>query len=137
MHYGDIARLNDNDLAHNSFELATELSPKNVKAWNRLGDMYMLENSPQKAMIAFQNVLDIGERAMYAPQIADAQQYLSSYYRKLGLDKIADDLYDESERFYEIFGIRTPLSVGEKLAYQTILSTGNENLPSAVKSLMR
>ena len=36
---GNIARLSDNDLAHNSFELATELSPKNVRAWNRLGDM--------------------------------------------------------------------------------------------------
>ena len=133
---GNLARLSDTELAHNSFELATELSPKNVRAWNRLGDMYMLENSPQKAMIAFQNVLDIGDRILYAPQIADAQQYLAAYFKNMGLDAKADELQTESDNFYKTYGIRTPLSPIEDIVFRTILNNSAATTPTSVASLL-
>lgn len=133
---GNIARLNDIELAHNSFELATELSPKNVKAWNRLGDMYILENAPEKAFIAFQNVLDIGDMIMYAPQIADAKQYLASYFEKSGLTEKAEKMRDQSNHFYEIYGLHTPLSDAEQAVFQTLLNNSEKTLASDISVLL-
>ena len=133
---GNISRMTDIDLAHNSFELATELSPKSVKAWNRLGDMYILQNAPEKAFIAFQNVLDIGDPIMYSPQIADAQQYLAAYFEKSGLTQKAEEMREQSNRFYEIYGIRTPLTQGEQIVFQTLLNSSMDNLPTSVAVLL-
>ncbi|MBR6355775.1 MAG: hypothetical protein IKR92_02865 [Alphaproteobacteria bacterium] len=133
---GNIARLSDIELAHNSFELATEISPKNVKAWNRLGDMYILENSPEKAFIAFQNVLDIGDMIMYAPQIADAKQYLAAYFEKSGLSEKAEEMRTHSNRFYEIYGLHTPLTQAEQAVFQTLLNNSAENLVSSISVLL-
>ena len=133
---GNIARLSDIELAYNSFELATELSPKNVKAWNRLGDMYMLENAPEKAFIAFQNVLDIGDMIMYAPQIADAKQYLATYFEKSGLTEKAKTMRDQSNRFYEIYGLHTPLSDAEQAVFQTLLNNSANALASDIDILL-
>lgn len=133
---GNIARLNDIDLAHNSFELATELSPQSVRAWNRLGDMYMLENSPEKALIAFQNVLDIGDPMIYAPQIADAQQYLATYFSKSGLEEKAEEMRNQSHRFYEIYGMYTPLSSAERNVFQTLLNHSEDNLEASISALL-
>lgn len=133
---GNLARLNDIELAHNSFELATELAPKNVRAWNRLGDMYMLKDTPEKALIAFQNVLDIGDEILYAAQIADAQQYLSTYFQNMGLTAKAAEMREASNRFYEASGIRTPLSSVENIVFQTILNNSAENTPIAVAALL-
>ncbi len=133
---GNLARLDDIDLAHNSFELATEISPQNVGAWNRLGDMYMLENATQKALIAFQNVLDIADKIMYAPQIADAQQYLAAYFMQMGLTEKAEQMRQDSDRFYDTSGIRTPLTNAENMAFQAILNTGTQNLSASIKALL-
>lgn len=133
---GNIARLSDIELAHNSFELATEIAPKNVKAWNRLGDMYILENSPEKAFIAFQNVLDIGDMIMYAPQIADAKQYLAAYFEKSGLSEKAEEMRTQSDRFYEIYGLHTPLTQAEQAVFQTLLNNSAENLVPSISVLL-
>ncbi len=133
---GNIAKLGDLELAHNSFELATELSPKNVTAWSRLGDVYMLEDTKGKAMIAYQTVLDIGDRILYSEQIANAQQKLSEYYLAQGLDAKAKEMKEESTRFYETYGIATPLSNSELKVYQTLKKQNSETLPAVISALI-
>lgn len=133
---GNIAKLGDLELAHNSFELATELSPKNVTAWSRLGDVYMLEDTKGKAMIAYQTVLDIGDRILYAEQIANAQQKLSEYYLAQGLDAKAKEMKEESARFYETYGIDTPLSNSELKVYQKLKKESPETLKAVINALL-
>lgn len=133
---GNIARLNDLELAFNSFELATELSPKNVNAWNRLGDLYMLENSPEKAMIAYQSVMDIADRIMYAAQVANAQKQLAEYYQKQGMETKAAQYKEESEHFYNLYGINAPLTSSETLVYKAFVDNNDAYLPNTVNSLL-
>ena len=133
---GNIARLSDFDLAHNSYELATELSPKNVSAWNCLGDMYMQDNAKEKAMIAYQNVLDIGDRIMYAQQIAHAQKQLAEYYFTLGLETKAQQLQEESSHFYDVSGIHIPLSNSESLIFNELKNSSMTSLPIIINSLL-
>jgi len=133
---GNIAKLGDLELAHNSFELATELSPKNVTAWSRLGDIYMLEDTKSKAMIAYQTVLDIGDRILYSEQIANAQQKLSEYYLAQGLETKAKEMKEESARFYETYGIATPLSNSELKVYQTLKKENAQTLPAVISALI-
>ena len=133
---GNIARLNDIELAHDSFELATELSPKNVTAWLRLGDLFMAEKAQEKAMIAYQNVIEIGDRIMYAEQIAAAQKHLAEYFLKQGLENKAEQFKRESERFYASCGIEAPLTVSENLVYNTFSENSAAYLPSAIKTLL-
>lgn len=133
---GNIAALNDLELAHNSFELATELSPKNVNAWNRLGDLFIKENYPEKAMLAYQTVMDIADRIMYAAQIANAQKQLAEYYLKQGLETKADQYRQESERYYELYGINAPLTTSESLVYKTFVDNNDAYLPAAVDALL-
>lgn len=132
---GNLARLTDNDLAHDSFELATEIFPKSTPAWNRLGDMYMLKNLPEKAFISFQNVLDIGDPIIHAPQIADAQSYLASYFEKMGLKDKSAELRQKSDRFYDIYGTHTPLSPAEQKVFQSIMQQSAENLKTSINTL--
>lgn len=133
---GNIARLNDMELAHNSFELATELSPKNVNAWNCLGDSYMAEDAKEKAMIAYQTVLDIADRIMYARQIAHAQQQLASYYLEQGLETKAAQYQQESSNFYNAYGINAALTSGETLVYKAIADESTVHLPQAIDTLL-
>ena len=133
---GNIARLNDLELAYNSFELATELSPKNVNAWNRLGDLYILENSPEKAMIAYQSVMDVADRIMYASQVANAQKQLATYYLKQGMENKAAQYKEESENFYNLYGINAPLTASETLVYKAFVDNNDTYLPSTINSLL-
>ncbi len=133
---GNIAYLSDHELARNSYELATELSPKNVLAWSRLGDIYMQEKAIGKAMIAYQNVLDISDRILYARQIANAHKRLSEYYMTIGLEEQARQMQFLSSEFYESCGINTPLSQGEITVYKMLERDSEKNLPIAVNSLL-
>ena len=133
---GNMAGLSDAELAHNSFELATELSPKNVDAWGRLGDMYMQKKSTSKAMIAYQNVLEIGDKILYAQQIANAKKNLAAYYFKQGMEAQAQQMQEESSRFYQTYGIVTPLSQEEEFVYKTLQSDNKNMLPEAIKAIV-
>lgn len=133
---GNIARLNDLELAFNSFELATELSPKNVNAWNRLGDLFILENYPEKAMLAYQTVMDIADRIMYASQVANAQKQLAGYYLKQGMEAKAAQYQQESDRYYELYGINAPLTTSETMVYKTFVDNNDAYLPTTVNSLL-
>lgn len=133
---GNIARLTDADLAHNSFELATELSPHSTNAWSNLADVYAAENNKEKAMIAYQTVLDLGYDVMYAWQIANAQTYMSEYYENMGLESKAEDFRELSRDFYKQYGIRQPLTVKEKAAFELINSQKEQNLMPALDNLL-
>lgn len=133
---GDIAKLSDTDLAHNSFELATELSPKNVTAWNSLGDIYVLRGATEKAMIAYQNVIDIADKYLYASEIAHAQQQLASYYQKQELFSKANQLNDLSKEYYEATGISTNLTEKEIIAYNTVYNSSKQNLRNHIHDLL-
>lgn len=133
---GDIAKLNDLDLAHNSFELATELSPQNVTAWNRLGDIYMLDGAEQKAMIAYQNVIDIADAYLYAAEVAHAKQQLAEYYRKQELINKSEQFKQESEAYYDDAGICRDLTEKEILAYNTISAGSEQNLRQYIYNLL-
>ncbi|MBR1841371.1 MAG: hypothetical protein IJ778_04495 [Alphaproteobacteria bacterium] len=133
---GNIARLTDADLAHNSFELATELSPHSTNAWSNLADVYAAEHNKEKAMIAYQTVLDLGYDVMYAWQIANAQTYMSEYYENMGLDAKAEDFRELSRDFYKEYGIRQPLTIKEKAAYELINAQKEQNLMSVLDNLL-
>ncbi|MBQ8672226.1 MAG: hypothetical protein IJ525_06880 [Alphaproteobacteria bacterium] len=133
---GNIARLNDIDLAYNSFELATELSPRNVNAWNRLADIFVAKKNNDKAMIAYQNVLDIADADFYAEQRANAQKQLADYYLQQGVYAKSKQYEKESAEFYENYGIAAPLSEKEIIAFQTIWKNKNKNLEQSVEKLL-
>ncbi|MBP5215420.1 MAG: hypothetical protein J6039_02555 [Alphaproteobacteria bacterium] len=133
---GNVARFKDMELAHNSFELATELAPKNVIAWNRLGDVYMSEKTPEKAMIAYQNVLDIADKILYESEIAHAYKQICTYYQSKGTFPLVEEYTKNYHDFYESYGILTPLTEKENLAYDTILKNSNRNLQQAIKTLL-
>ncbi|MBR1600171.1 MAG: hypothetical protein IJ677_01180 [Alphaproteobacteria bacterium] len=133
---GDIAKLKDIDLAHNSFELATELSSKNVIAWSRLGDIYMLEDAMEKAMISYQNVIDIADIYLYAAELAHAKQQLASYYQKQEVYAKAEQLQKESKKYYDDTGIYNDLTEKEILAYNTISEASSQNLRQYIYNLL-
>lgn len=133
---GNIARLTDVDLAHNSFELATELSPNSTNAWSNLADIYATEHNKEKAMIAYQTVLDLGYDVMYAWQIANAQTYMAEYYENMGLEAKSADYRKFSRDFYKECGIRQPLTIKEKAAFDLINSQKEQNLMSALDNLL-
>lgn len=133
---GDISKLKDIDLAHNSFELATELSPKNVIAWSRLGDIYMLEGALEKAMISYQNVVDIADVYLYAAELAHAKQQLALYYKKQEVFTKAEQLEKESKKYYDDTGVYNTLTEKEILAYNTIYAGSSQNLRQYIYNLL-
>lgn len=133
---GDIAKLKDLDLAHNSFELATELSPKNVVAWSRLGDIYMLEGATEKAMIAYQNVMDIADTCLYAGELAHVKEQLAAYYQKQEVLTKAKQLHKESTQYYDETGIFQDLTEKEVIVYDTICKSCEQNLRQYIYSLL-
>ncbi|MEE6206675.1 MAG: hypothetical protein VZR95_01305 [Alphaproteobacteria bacterium] len=133
---GNIARLTDMDLAHNSFELATELSPRSTCAWSNLADIYAAEDNKERALIAYQTVLDLGDNIMYAWQLANAQNNMADYYEKLGVEAKARELRQNCYDFYKDYGIRMPLSTAETAAFALIYSQKDNNLDSSLDNLI-
>jgi len=133
---GNIARLTDTELAHNSFELATELSPRSTCAWSNLADMYTAEQNKERAMIAYQTVLDLGDNIMYGWQLANAQNNLADYYDSLGVDAKAKELRQNCYNFYKDYGIRMPLTQAEIAAFALIFSQKDNNLDSSLDNLI-
>ena len=133
---GNIARLTDLELAHNSFELATELSPNSTNAWINLADIYLMKGANEKAMIAYQSVLELGDSLMYDWQIADAREKLSEYYEKQGMLAKAEEFYKNNLDFYKNCGIRTPLTNLENTSYDIIYKTKDRNLNVSLAHLL-
>ena len=134
---GNFAGLDDGGLAHSSYTLASELSPKSVNAWSRIGDAFIQEKSAEKAMFAYQTVLDIGDKALYAQQIANAQQHLADYYQRMEVPAKADTYRQASDQYYHSYGIVNPLTAEEAVTINIISAKQQENLPESLTKLLQ
>ena len=135
--FGTIAGTNNSELAQNSFELALELAPQNTNAWSRCGDIYWQQGNFDKAVYAYQTVVENGDNVLYAPQIANAQHKLALYYADNGKNNTAMDLEQNSINYYQNSGITTSLSEQENQTLQYIEQTGSENLQPAILKLLQ
>lgn len=133
---GNIARLTDKDLAHNSFELAIELSPNSTNAWSSLADMYIAEQNKERAMIAYQTVLDLGDDVMYSWQLANAYSNMADFYDNLGVETKAQDLRNRCYNFYKNYGIRVPLTAAERAAFELISNKKDSQLDISLEILL-
>ena len=111
--------------------MASELSPQSVNAWSRIGDAFTRRNSTEKALFAYQNVLDIGDKALYASQIANAQLHLADYYQRMDIPTKADDYREQSRKYYQAYGIVNPLTSQEMSSVEIIAS---QTLPNYYKN---
>ena len=134
--FGTLAAMSDPHLATGSFELAVELSPQNVNAWSRLADMYHLLESHQKAMWAYQQVLEMADEELSPQQIANANKILSQYYYAQGNSLQAAKLYNQSKQFYDSIGINRRLDKKEIEIIEIIESRQQNDLETTIARLL-
>ena len=135
--FGSIAQIDqDAELANGAFELAVELSPKNANAWSRCGDSYVDLHNDSKAMLAYQNVLALGDVNMYPHQIANADKHLAKFYEAQGDVKKAMSLAKASEDYYALIGIDALLSPKEQNIIDIIEEKQDETMGEIIGKLM-
>lgn len=132
---GNFAFLDDTDLALASYQFATEISPENVNAWSRLGDAFWRQGYAEKAMFAYQSVLELGNHAMYGGQIANAKKHLATYYKQQGIETQAQIYLEASDRYYNENGLREPLSEIEDAAYDVVM--GRQDIATSLQTLLQ
>ena len=134
--FGTLASLQDLQLATGAFELAIELSPKNVNAWSRAADMYTRAGSDSKAIWAYQNVIEMGDEDMYPHQTANANKNLSQYYYDQGDTRKAAKLYNDSNDYYATIGINQDLTAREHEIISIIESKQEEDMQNTINKLL-
>lgn len=134
--FGTLASLHDVQLATGAFELAVELSSKNINAWSRAGDMYMRAESDSKAIWAYQNVLKMGDEDLYPHQTANANKQLAQYYYNQGDSKQAARLYNSSNDYYATIGIHQDLTGREQEIINIIESKQDDDMPNTISKLL-
>lgn len=134
--FGTLASLQDLQLATGAFELAIELSPKNINAWSRVGDMYARAESDNKAIWAYNNVMNMGDENLYPHQMANAYKHLSQYYYDQGDVKQAANLYNSSNDYYATIGINQDLTVREQEIINIIESNQDADMPNTINKLL-
>ncbi len=135
--FGTLAALSDVHLATGSFELAIELAPQNVNAWSRVADMYAQAESNNKAVWAYQNVLDLADEEIYPRQVANANRMLSQYYYAQGNSLQAAKMYNSSKQYYDSIGINRRLDKKEIEIIEIIESRQNEDLEATVIKILQ
>ncbi len=133
---GSLSSITDVMMATTCFEMAIELYPKNINAWNKLGDMYMKAGAFDKGVWAYNNLLNMSDDTLYARQVANANKALSDYYYANGDSIAAAKMYNESKRYYDSIGINNDLSSRESDIIGIIESKQEENLHSIVAQLL-
>ena len=134
--FGTLASLNDKTLATGAFELAIELSPKNVNAWSRVADMYTKTASDSKAIWAYQNVINIADDDIYPHQVANAHIQLSQYYYSQGEVAKAKSFFEYGDKYYSSIGINQDLTPKEHDIIGIIESKQEEDLPNTIERLL-
>lgn len=135
--FGTLASLSDVRLATGAFELSIELAPQNVNAWNRVGDMYALAESNNKAMWAYQNVLSLADEELYARQVANANKMLSQFYYAQGNSLQAAKMYNSSKQYYDSIGINRRLDKKEVEIIEIIEARQGEDLQSTIANILQ
>ena len=134
--FGTLASLGDKHLAVGAFELAIELSPKNVNAWSRVADMYSYTSFDSKAIWAYQNVIQTGDEDIYPHQVANAYLQMSKYHYSQGDNAKANSLYAQGNKYYSSIGINQDLTSKEYDIISIIESKQEEDLPDTIHKLL-
>ena len=124
--FGTLSAINDVHLATGAFELSIELTPNNVLAWSRLGDMYWRASSFNKAVWAYQNVLNFADDEINIRQVANASKRLSEHLYSQGNSLQAAKLYNSSKQYYDSLGINRRLD-RQELDIINIIETNHKN----------
>lgn len=135
--FGTIAGPENAELAQNSFELALELAPQSTNAWSRCGDIYWHQGSYDKAVYAYQTVVETGDENLYAQQIANARHKLALYYSENGKSDAVSSLEHDSSAYYQNSGITTALTSKENEVLSFIAENQQQNLLPAVGKLLQ
>lgn len=131
-----MAAVADVHLATGAFELAIELHPQNINAWNRIGDMYKLAENETQATKAYQNVLNLADGEMNQRQIANAEKMLSQYYYAQGDSLQAAKLHNSSKGYYDSIGINRRLDRQEVEIVEIIESHQQEELEETIGKIL-
>ena len=135
--FGSLAGLSDVHLATGSFELAIELAPQNVNAWSRVADMYARAESNNKAVRAYENVLELADAEIYPQQVANAEKMLSQFYYAQSNSLQAAKLYNNSKAYYDSIGINRRLDKKEVEIIEIIESRQNEDLEATIAKILQ
>lgn len=134
--FGTMASLNDTALAISSFELAIELSPKNVNAWSRVADMYSKAGSDSKAIWAYKNVINTADEDIYPHQVANANLQLANHYYSQGDRAKASNLFNYGNNYYNSIGINRELTIKEEEIIGIIESKQKEDIDETISKLL-
>ena len=134
--FGNLASINDVMLATGSFELAIELAPNNINAWNRVGDMYLRADSTTKAVWAYNNVLQMSDEDLNIRQIANASKHLSDHYYSKGDSLQAAKMHNVAKQFYDDLGIGERLGKQEIEIVEIIEANQGQDLELTIESIL-
>jgi hypothetical protein len=134
--FGTLAAPDNPQMATEAYEMAVELSERNVNAWSRVADMYDV-NQTSKAIWAYQHLLKIADETQHLHQISNAQKHLAQYYYDQGDTRQGAKLYDISRQYYDSLGINQPLTPRETEIIKIIESKQQEDLPDTVQKLLQ
>ncbi len=134
--FGALAAVSDIHLATGAFELAIELYPQNINAWNRIGDMYKLAENEAQAIKAYQNVLALADEDINARQTANAEKMLSQFYYAKGDSLQAAKYYNRSKGFYDSIGINRRLDRQEVEIVDIIESNQGDELNETIGKIL-
>ena len=135
--FGTLAALSDKVLATGSFELAVELTPQNIMAWGRLADMYHLLENEQKAIWAYNQVLDMADEELSPQIVANARKILSQYYYAQGNSLQAAKFYTLSKQYYDSIGINRRLDKKEIEIIELIEQKQKGDLESIITKILK
>ena len=134
--FGSLAALSDITLATGSFELAVELAPQNLIAWGRLADMYRILENNQKALWAYNKVLDMADEELSPQLIANARKMLSQFYYAQGNSLQAAKFFTLSKQYYDSIGINRRLDKKEIEIIELIESKQNADLEKTISKIL-
>ena len=134
--FGTLSALFDTRLATGSFELAIELHPQNVNAWNRAADLYNKAGSYNQAMKTYQHVLDIADEEIHAQQVANANKMLSQFYYEQGNNLQAAKLYNASKLYYDSLGINRRLDRQELEIISLIEQKQQQDIQQTIAAIL-
>lgn len=134
--FGTLSALTDTRLATGAFELALELHPQNVNAWNRAADLYNKAGSYNQAMKTYQHVLEIADEEIHAEQVANANKMLSQIYYEQGNNLQAAKLYNASKLYYDSLGINRRLDRQELEIIDLIEQKQKQDIQQTIATIL-
>lgn len=134
---GEIASFDNYELALNSFELAIDMTPNSVNAWNLCANMYKKDGNHAKAKEAYLKVLELADGVIYPAQKANANLNLAQYYRSQSNVFKADELEKYAQDFYKEYGLNSELSPQETEVFEIIESTLETSLKKYIEILLQ